>query len=78
MHFYAHDGIYAYAYAYAYDSAGLHVLPYRGIEAPLSNRCELDENPDEYEEPQAVAAAVEHVRRNGIGPGYDPHLMPGR
>ena len=62
QHHFAHDD------EYAYDSAGRHPLPYRGVRNNMNML--LDDDLDSYEDPDPdeLAAAHQHIERNGIGP----------
>lgn len=60
VHFFAHDD------HFAYDSAGRHVLPYRGITGTLT--ADLDQDPGWYDEPDGTADdltdAIDHIVRH--------------
>jgi hypothetical protein len=62
QHHFVHDD------KYAYDSAGRHPLPYRGVRNDMNML--LDDDLDNYDDPDPdeVAAALEHIERNKIGP----------
>lgn len=67
QHHFAHDD------THAYDSAGRHPLPYHGVHGDM--KMLLNDDLGDYDEPDPdeVAAAHQHIERNGIGPRTDPH-----
>lgn len=72
QHHFAHDD------THAYDSAGRHPLPYHGVHGDM--KMLLNDDLGDYDEPDPdeVAAAHQHIERNGIGPRTDPHTASRR